>query len=47
MEMFLQTRQKNAVSLPFIVTVKRPGQNINSKSGFLAIISTIFGKIEF
>ena len=47
MGMFLLTRQKIPVSLPFIVTEKWPGQNTNSKSVILAKTSTIFGKIEF
>ena len=47
MGMFLLTLQKNPVSLSFIVTEIWPGQNTNSKSGFLAKTSKIFGKIEF
>ena len=47
MGMFLLTLQKNPVSLSFIVTEIWPGQNTNSKSGFLDKTSKIFGKIEF
>ena len=47
MGMFLLTLQKNPVFLSFIVTEIWPGQNTNSKSGFLAKTSKIFGKIEF
>ena len=45
--MFLLTLQKKSVSLSFIVTEIWPRQNTNSKSGFLAKTSKIFGKIEF
>ena len=41
------TLQKTPAILGCIVTEIWPGQNANSKSGFLAKTSKIFGKIEF
>ena len=47
MGMFLLTLQKISVSLSFIVTEIWPGQNTNSKSGFLTKTSNIFDKMNF
>ena len=45
-DVFANTRKTPAI-LGCIVTEIWPGQNENSKSGFLAKTSKIFGKIEF
>ena len=47
MGMSSPTLQQTAVILGCIVTEIWPGQNTNSKSGFLAKTSKIFGEIEF
>ena len=47
MGFFLLTLQSISLFLHFIVIEVWPGQNTNSKSGFLAKTSTIFAKLNF